>query len=114
MTTERKGTAAASSPTTLAMSPLHDIGAAAWLAARGQAVPGSGDSVFQLANSNSSAEARLLLEQLRFAPAKSIRTSTIILAAFNAIAAFSTAFGILYDCYVTKKRNNRNFRNRYA
>jgi hypothetical protein len=51
-----------------------------------------------------------LREELRFAPAKSIRTSTIILSVFNVIAAFATAAGILWDGYSREKRNNEKFR----
>ena len=80
---------------------------AAWLEARAQrfnAMNGS-TQVFQLAGNNQNATAAQLIGEFRFAAAKSIRTSTIILAAFNAVAAASTAFGILYDSYSTRKRN---------
>lgn len=40
----------------------------------------------------------------KFAASKSIRTSTMILASFNALAAFATALGIIYGCYTYKKR----------
>ncbi|KAI0381773.1 hypothetical protein F5Y04DRAFT_270751 [Hypomontagnella monticulosa] len=46
-----------------------------------------------------------VINDLKFQTAKSIRTSTIILAAFNTVSAFATAAGILYDCYVTAKRS---------
>lgn len=49
------------------------------------------------------------VNNFQFAAARSIRTSTIILAAFNAIAAFATAMGILIESYFRKKRNVRNF-----
>ncbi|EAA31862.3 hypothetical protein GE21DRAFT_7316 [Neurospora crassa] len=48
--------------------------------------------------------------QFRFAAAKSIRTSTVILASFNTIAAFATAVGILVDTYHREKRENKRFR----
>jgi hypothetical protein len=40
----------------------------------------------------------------KFAASKSIRTSTIILASFNALAALATAMGIIYGCYTYKRR----------
>jgi len=95
---------------------------AAWLLeARAQAAPsysptmGGPRGIFQLAGvgNQSQSSAAQIINDLRFAAAKSIRTSTIILAAFNAVAAFSTAFGILYDCYATRRRNNRRYRTRY-
>ena len=78
---------------------------------------GGNRGIFQLAgagNGSQSQSQAQLINDLRFAASKSIRTSTIILAAFNAVAAFSTAFGILYDCYTTRRRNNRRYRLRYA
>ena len=48
--------------------------------------------------------------ELKFSAAKSIRTSTIVLAAFNIIAAFATAVGILCDSYFRKKRNDKKYR----
>lgn len=44
---------------------------------------------------------------LKFAQSKSVRTSTIILAAFNSLAAFTTAAGIIYGCWQYKKRMQR-------
>jgi hypothetical protein len=44
-----------------------------------------------------------LIESLVFAESKSVRTSTVILAAFNILAALTTAFSILYDCYWASK-----------
>lgn len=55
-----------------------------------------------------------LINQFRFQAAKSIRTSTIILASFNVIAAFATAVGIFWDSYLTAKRNNAKFKFRYG
>lgn len=56
-------------------------------------------------NFNVSKEAsQALANGLRFAAAKSIRTSTMILASFNALAAFATAVGIIYGCYTYKRR----------
>jgi hypothetical protein len=53
---------------------------------------------------------QMLFDQLIFATTKSIRRSIIILATFNAIAAFVTAAGILYHCHSKAKRNNRRIR----
>ena len=55
-----------------------------------------------------------LIQNLVFAQSKSVRTSTIILAAFNALAAFATAASILYDCYWSSKRCNPKFRAAYV
>jgi len=55
-----------------------------------------------------------LIQNLVFAQSKSVRTSTIILAAFNALAAFATAASILYDCYWSSKRCNPKFRASYV
>ncbi|KLU88309.1 hypothetical protein MAPG_07296 [Magnaporthiopsis poae ATCC 64411] len=47
---------------------------------------------------------QMLINEFRFAAAKSIRTSTIILAAFNTIAAFATVLGILWENYSREKK----------
>jgi fluoride ion exporter CrcB/FEX len=62
---------------------------------------------------NNSATA-LLIKNLVFAESKSVRTSTIILAAFNVLAAFATACSILYDCYAASKRCNPKFKASYV
>lgn len=54
-----------------------------------------------------------LINELRFATAKSIRTSFVILASFNALAAAATVFGIFWDCYTGAKRSDPTFRLRY-
>ncbi|KAI1415163.1 hypothetical protein F5Y13DRAFT_178218 [Hypoxylon sp. FL1857] len=46
-----------------------------------------------------------VINQFKFLAARSIRNSTIILAAFNTVSAFALAVGILYDCYTTAKRS---------
>lgn len=51
-----------------------------------------------------------LIASLVFAESKSIRTSTIILASFNVVAAFATAASILYDCHWASKRCNPKFK----
>ncbi|EFX05401.1 hypothetical protein CMQ_3470 [Grosmannia clavigera kw1407] len=69
-------------------------------------------SVYEAASSNTTST-QMLINELKFAVAKSVRTSTIILATFNAIAAFATACGILYDAYATRRRNWQHYRTRY-
>ena len=94
------------------MSPLFGTDGARWLASRVVTAGSSsvnGTSHFSQAATNSTAQ-QMIINQFRFAAAKSIRTSTIILATFNAIAAFATAMGILYDSYSRARRNNRRFR----
>ncbi|KAH7152400.1 hypothetical protein B0J13DRAFT_262602 [Dactylonectria estremocensis] len=44
--------------------------------------------------------------ELKFAAAESVRTSIIVLAGFNAAAAFVTATGILWKTWTTTKRND--------
>ncbi|KAI9049664.1 hypothetical protein LZ554_006689 [Drepanopeziza brunnea f. sp. 'monogermtubi'] len=51
-----------------------------------------------------------LISNLVFAESKSVRTSTIILATFNVLAALATASSILYDCYCASKRCNPRIR----
>jgi hypothetical protein len=63
------------------------------------------------ADNNTPSNATLnLISNLVFAESKSVRTSTIILAAFNVLAAFTTAGSILYDCYWASKRCNPKFK----
>lgn len=54
------------------------------------------------------------LANLTFQSRKSIRTSTVILAIFNVLAALAITAGILYDCYWASKRSSRNFRASYV
>jgi len=54
-----------------------------------------------------------LISTLVFANSKSIRTSTIILASFNVLAAFATATSILYDCYCTSRRYSNSEKSKY-
>ncbi|KAH7362212.1 hypothetical protein B0T11DRAFT_328311 [Plectosphaerella cucumerina] len=67
-----------------------------------------GGSDFSFGNANSSRSA--IINEFRFQTSKSIRTSTIILASFNVLAAFATAVGIIWDNYSTKKRNDPLFK----
>lgn len=91
------------------MSPFVMDGSV-WLALREVAAGPSqnGSNPFFKAATNSTTQ-QMIINQFRFAAAKSVRTSTIILATFNAIAAFATAMGILYDNYSRTRRNNRDF-----
>ncbi|KFY07324.1 hypothetical protein V492_07249 [Pseudogymnoascus sp. VKM F-4246] len=68
----------------------------------------------QMGEGSDQTDAQRLISSLVFENSKSVRTSTIILASFNGVAAFATAFSILYDCYCTSKRygsasNSRKF-----
>lgn len=104
------------------MSPLALVidGVAGWLESRddntgGQSRNnfnrtrnGTGNGLFQSATNQTTSQ-QMFFNDLRFAAAKSIRTSTIILASFNIIAAFATAVGILCESYFREKRNNRQF-----
>ncbi|KAI2473869.1 hypothetical protein F4781DRAFT_6493 [Annulohypoxylon bovei var. microspora] len=65
---------------------------------------GYSNGIYQAAFSDNSTFG--VINEFKFLAAKSIRTSTIILAAFNTISAFATAAGIYYDCYVATKRLN--------
>ncbi|KAE9374059.1 hypothetical protein N431DRAFT_335785 [Stipitochalara longipes BDJ] len=47
---------------------------------------------------------KAIIDKLVFQDSESVRTSTIILAAFNILAALATAISILYDCYWSSKR----------
>lgn len=57
--------------------------------------------------SNITAATAAISNALKFATSKSIRTSTIILASFNAFAAFITAVGIIHSCRTYHKRMQR-------
>ena len=50
------------------------------------------------------AATKALIDKLVFKDSESVRTSTIILAAFNILAALVTAISILYDAYWSPKR----------
>ncbi|KAK0728122.1 hypothetical protein B0T26DRAFT_639809 [Lasiosphaeria miniovina] len=104
------------------MSPFHSLldGGVSWLESRGATgvvlngnVTGTGNGFFQAAN-NVTTTQQMFFNELKFAAAKSIRTSTIILAGFNTVAAFATAMGILLDAYYRERRNNRQFNIRFV
>lgn len=76
------------------------------LAAPGAAVADA--SYYQAATqSNITVATAAISNALKFATSKSIRTSTIILASFNAFAAFITAVGIIHSCRTYSKRMQR-------
>lgn len=68
----------------------------------------------QMGAGSDQTEAQKLISSLVFENSKSIRTSTIILASFNGLAAFATAFSILYDCYCTSKRYGNTSNSKYG
>jgi hypothetical protein len=99
------------------MSPYPYTGVAGgegWLESRddntGFMTQGSFNRSRNAFNQTQFANQRMFFNELKFSPVKSIRTSAIILASFNIIAAFATALGILCESYFRKKRNDRNFR----
>ncbi|KAK0614103.1 hypothetical protein B0T14DRAFT_436593 [Immersiella caudata] len=71
---------------------------------------GTGNGLFQASTNQTFNQFNQQSNRFVFTAAKSIRTSTIILAVFNTIAAFATAVGILIESYYRKKRNDKNFR----
>ncbi len=103
------------------MSPLARFGAVvAWLESRDDDTRWmpqsnfnkSGNGLFQSATNQTTTQ-QMFLNELRFSAAKSIRTSTVILATFNTVAAFATALGILCDSYFRARRNNKRFNLKY-
>ncbi|KAL8421945.1 hypothetical protein RB596_002630 [Gaeumannomyces avenae] len=98
--------------------PLHDddvgtfeMDATGWLLPRATdvlrpdnftAVVNKTTALLQLQRNATSPQ--MLINEFRFAAAKSIRISTIILATFNTIAAFATVLGILWENYSREKR----------
>ena len=92
------------------------LGGFEWLESRGDSMASKPkDFLTQAATgSNGNMTNQMIFNQFKFAAAKSVRTSTIILASFNAVAAFATALGILYDAYSREKRNNRSYRFTYV
>lgn len=54
-----------------------------------------------------------VISKLKFQKAKSLRTSVVILASFNALIAFITAIGIFADCLRAAKRADSKFKLRY-
>lgn len=68
------------------------------------ALADTGATYYQLATESNATTTAAITNALKFATSKSIRTSTIILASFNSVAAFTTALGIIYGCRSYKKR----------
>ncbi|TLS24907.1 hypothetical protein PpBr36_08432 [Pyricularia pennisetigena] len=82
-----------------------DKSGAAWLLARQVADDFLRTNRTTFNNSTRSrTNTQMLIQELRFASAKSIRTSTITLAVFNTIAAFATVLGILWESYSRERR----------
>ncbi|KAI6377889.1 hypothetical protein MCOR25_002405 [Pyricularia grisea] len=82
-----------------------DKSGAAWLLARQVADDLIRTNSTDYNNSTRSrTSTQMLIQELRFASAKSIRTSTITLAVFNTVAAFATVLGILWESYSREKR----------
>lgn len=63
---------------------------------------------------NGTKAAQHFIAALVFAESKSVRTSTIILAAFDALAAIGIASCILYDFYWVSKRCSPKFKASYV
>lgn len=103
------------------MSPFHGMreAAAGWLESRGLVkgwVPADGTGPLKYQTDTMAATPSsdpMIIDQLEFAAAKSLRTSIIILASFNSIAAFATAAAILFEGYSRGKRNHRTYKFRY-
>lgn len=53
------------------------------------------------------------INELRFAAAKSVRTSIIVLASFNVLAAVGVICGVLWDSVVAARKDDSTFRFRY-
>lgn len=61
----------------------------------------------QLVTSSNATATIAISNVLKFAASKSVRTSTVILATFNALAALATALGIIHSCRQYRKRAQR-------
>jgi hypothetical protein len=59
-------------------------------------------TIYQAATLNTT---NSVITQLKFLAAKSVRTSTIVLAAFNALAAFATVVAIYRECRFQSRKN---------
>ena len=87
----------------------------AFLLAERNSITSATIALYSKAQNNESETANdMLITDLIFAQSKSVRTSTIILATFNVLAAFGTAASILYDCYWASKRCNPKFKASYV
>ena len=54
------------------------------------------------------------INELKFAAAKSIRTSFIVLATFNILAAVGVICGVLYDSVVAARKDDPRFKFRFV
>lgn len=66
-----------------------------------------GATYYQMATAPNATTTIAITNALKFAQSKSVRTSTIILASFNSLAAFATAVGIIYGCRQYRQRMQR-------
>ena len=81
-----------------------------WLAARDFLATFTTNSTWLLqAGSNETQQQLQFINELQYAAARSIRTSTIVLSAFNAVAAFATACGIIHSAYASRKKDSSNY-----
>lgn len=94
-------------------SPMQSLAVRAGWGLAHASANGTGTGVGTGSQKNGTA-AQNFIQALVFAESKSVRTSTIILATFNALAAFATAASILYDCYWASKRCNPKFKASYV
>ena len=53
------------------------------------------------------------VDEIKFAAAKTARTSIVVLASFNVLAALGTIFGVLFDSVVATRRDDPSFKFRY-
>jgi hypothetical protein len=77
---------------------------------------GMGQEIYNMQESNGKASnsTKAFINGLLFAESKSIRTSTLILAAFNILAGLATALSITYGCHWAAKRNGSNYKQKYG
>lgn len=53
-------------------------------------------------------------DQLEFAAAGTVRSSIVVLACFNIVAAFATATGIIWESWSISKKRDATFNIRYV
>ncbi|CAN8095325.1 unnamed protein product [Discula destructiva] len=82
---------------------MHSIARGLALASSGAGMAGA-DPAQAATDANVTAATTAISDALKFATSKTIRTSTVILASFNAFAAFITALGIIHGCRAYNKR----------
>lgn len=88
------------------MNNVHDYpGYPVWARAVGDSASISTTGSFEFNSSYNVA----FFNKFAFAAARSVRSSTMILAAFNIMAAFTTVVAILLDSWVRTRRRNPHF-----